>query len=234
MADKRSHTRVEADLTVRFADERGGFLEECVGNISKGGVFIETFTPRKVGEVVDLQLRIPHGNEEIAVQGEVVHVRGAAKGDDPEQRERAGMGIRFTILDAKQKTELRAFIDSLVEAGGAGSRRESRIYSLREIHVRPKDAKDFKKRMMPNISRGGLFIETNDEFELFETIDVALLPLAEGPEKTDAVHLNGEVVHVRRQEEKVTGIGVKFSKLSAETTKALKTYMRRVLHEMEN
>lgn len=226
--ERRKHPRVEAELTVRFADEQGVFVEECVGNVSKGGMFIETLIPRKLNEVIELFLKIPRTQEEITVQGEVVHVSGKDENVD-EYKGLLGMGIRFLLIEPKQKQVLRGFIENLLEQKGAGSRRNARIYDYKQIKVKPGSISEFKTKFMPNISRGGLFIETDEEFTLFDVLDVVLLP----PKGSEEIHLKSEVVHIRRTAEKeketVQGVGIKFIELSKKQQDSIDRFIKQIL-----
>jgi uncharacterized protein (TIGR02266 family) len=226
--NRRKQVRVEAELSVRFADEKGSFVEECIANISKGGVFIETPHPRNVRDVVELFLKVPDSPEEIAIQGEVTHVSGKGERMD-EFKGPMGMGIRFIIVEPQQKDVLKRFIDSLIETKGSGTRKHARVYDAKALRVRIPKGKDFKKKIMPNISRGGLFFETDEELTLFDVVDLTLMPEDGGEE----FHLASEVVHIRHSvvgEKKVLkGIGVKFLQVDAKKQALIDQFIQRML-----
>ena len=102
-----------ADLVVRVdyqtVDE---FFSEFARNINEGGLFVESETPHPLGTRVDLQFKLPGGDEPVQVTGSVVRA-SAGSADEP-----SGMGIVFDDLD----TQTRQRINELVRRLRAGSR----------------------------------------------------------------------------------------------------------------
>jgi uncharacterized protein (TIGR02266 family) len=72
-----------------------GFAE----NISEGGVFISTYSPPSVGEVVALRISVL-GVQELIVQGEVRWIRTDDDGMS------VGCGVRFCSLNDQQRAAL--------------------------------------------------------------------------------------------------------------------------------
>src|SRR5438132_635447 len=85
------------------------FIQKYSVNISRGGIFIATRTPKPVGTMVRFEFQIATAMPVIRGEGQVIWV----KDFDPEQPKRVhGMGVRFTRLDS----ESRALVD-LARAG---------------------------------------------------------------------------------------------------------------------
>lgn len=80
------------------------FIERYSVNISRGGVFIATRTPKPVGTVLRFEFQLASALTLIRGEGQVVWV----KAFDPDNPRRVhGMGVRFTRLDP----ESRAMVD---------------------------------------------------------------------------------------------------------------------------
>jgi uncharacterized protein (TIGR02266 family) len=230
-SNRRRQVRVEAELSVRFADVQGIFVEECIANVSKGGMFVETLAPRKMNDILEVFIKIPETQEEITVQGEVVHVTDP-KEDSEEFDGRVGMGIRFLLVEPKQKEILKVFIEGLLKKGGSGTRRDVRVYSHKEIKVRPANVNEFKTKFIPNLSRGGLFIETSEEgHKLFDVLDINLIDL----EGDNSLHIQGEIVHIRRgtrkEKDLVKGLGVKFIGVDDRQQKKIDQFIEKIVDE---
>ena len=97
-------------MTVRYksatVDE---FVENHSYDVSRGGMFIKTNSPYKVGTVIKLEVRIAEEQAVISGVGRVAWARSPehAKADSP-----AGMGIKYVKLDDSS----RAVINNLVAA----------------------------------------------------------------------------------------------------------------------
>ena len=93
MADfMRRSGRVDLELPVdlRSAEES---IAASTKNIGRGGVFVATDRPGRVGERLALTFTLPGSTDPISVQSEV---RWTREGTSSEQGERAaGMGLRF-------------------------------------------------------------------------------------------------------------------------------------------
>jgi len=94
-AEKRRHPRTALNVLVQFRfatfDE---FLAEYSVNISPGGIFIRTDSPREEGAVIYLQFTLRDGSKLIEGMGKVVRVNPPGDAKRP-----AGMGIEFMNFD---------------------------------------------------------------------------------------------------------------------------------------
>ncbi len=80
------------------------FIQKYAVNISRGGIFIATRTPKPVGTVVRFEFQLASAQPVIRGEGQVIWV----KDFDPAQPQRVhGMGLRFLRLDP----ESRAMVD---------------------------------------------------------------------------------------------------------------------------
>ncbi len=94
-AEKRRHPRTPLNVLVQFRfDTFDEFLAEYSVNISPGGIFIRTDSPREQGAVIYLQFTLRDGSRLIEGMGRVVRVNPPGDAARP-----AGMGIEFTNFD---------------------------------------------------------------------------------------------------------------------------------------
>ncbi len=99
-AEKRRHPRTPLNVLVQFRfDSFDDFLAEYSVNVSPGGIFIRTDTPREEGAVIYLQFALKDGSKLIEGMGRVVRVNPPG---DPKRP--AGMGIEFTNFDEESMT----------------------------------------------------------------------------------------------------------------------------------
>lgn len=94
--EKRRHPRTPLNVLVQFRfDTFDEFMAEYSVNISPGGIFIRTDTPREQGAIIYLQFALKDGSKLIEGMGRVVRV-------NPPSADRAhpgGMGIEFLNFD---------------------------------------------------------------------------------------------------------------------------------------
>jgi uncharacterized protein (TIGR02266 family) len=96
--DPRYARRLDVEI-VAGQDKRTA----VTGNISLGGMFVETDQAFPLGTKLQIRFRIPTQPEPIEVSGEVRWIEGGG----PEQA--AGMGIRFQGLRAREVWALNRF-----------------------------------------------------------------------------------------------------------------------------
>lgn len=103
----RESTRVPLEAPVKlqfdaFGQPQSGFT----ANISVGGMFVQSCSPRPVGTRLRFELELEAGTEPISGLAEVVWIR--VKQHCLEQP--AGMGIQFRYLDADSRRRLDAAV----------------------------------------------------------------------------------------------------------------------------
>lgn len=99
----REHSRMPYVVAVEFRSS-ASFLITYSINLSRGGLFVETFQELPLGGPVALSFRIP-GTGEVTLAGVVAWRREASSPDGP-----PGIGVEFTDITA----QLGATIDTLV------------------------------------------------------------------------------------------------------------------------
>ena len=224
--DRRVHARVDKYLQVQYGADDGSFTEARVINISKGGCFIESDDPRPIGSNFEIILSLPELDEEITVLGKVVRHVGMDP-NFPSKDGIKGMGIQFLMVEPKLEEQLNGFIDHLLELQGEGNREHPRVSS--QLMVKFSNVDDLTEAFALNISRGGLFIQTDSPFKLRERVEILLVH----PETNEELPLSGIVVHRRETLHEVTdvvsrGIGVKFVDLSPD----IQTRLSRFIHQI--
>ncbi|HEY3358173.1 MAG TPA: TIGR02266 family protein [Polyangia bacterium] len=106
--DKRGTDRTPAALRIRLRyPDVDTFVDRYATNVSKGGIFIASRTPKPVGAAVRFEFQLADGSPVVKGEGKVVWV----KEFDPEHPQKPhGMGLKFTRLDTASK----ALLDRMV------------------------------------------------------------------------------------------------------------------------
>ena len=99
--DKRGEERQPAALRIRLRyPDVETFIDKYATNVSKGGIFIATRTPKPVGATVRFEFQLADGSPVVKGEGKVIWV----KEFDPQQPHRPhGMGLKFTRLDSASR-----------------------------------------------------------------------------------------------------------------------------------
>ncbi len=104
--NRRKHPRVPLQLLVQYRfDTFEDFLAEYSVDLSSGGMFVRTTTPREEGSFIYLQFALRDGLRLIEGLGKVVRVNPPG---DPDRV--PGMGIEFVNLDPDSQ----ALIDEII------------------------------------------------------------------------------------------------------------------------
>jgi type IV pilus assembly protein PilZ len=90
------------------------FFSDYTKNISKGGTFIKTDKPLKVGTEFVFKLFVPAQEDPFTLRGQVAWVNTETESQRPEVAER-GMGIRFLYTDDAQKLRFEAIVETLMK-----------------------------------------------------------------------------------------------------------------------
>jgi uncharacterized protein (TIGR02266 family) len=98
-ANRRRHGRTPLALLVQFRfSSLEEFLAEYAVNLSPGGLFINTETPRAEGDIIHVQFSLKDGSQLIEGMGRVVRVITPGTPGRP-----PGMGVEFLDLDARSR-----------------------------------------------------------------------------------------------------------------------------------
>jgi len=112
-ADRRRHPRAPLQLLIQYRfDTFEEFLAEYSVNISAGGMFIRTESPREMGSFVYLQFALRDGSRLIEGLGKVVHVNPPG-----EPNRTPGMGIEFVNLDSESTALIEEIIAGRLQVG---------------------------------------------------------------------------------------------------------------------
>ncbi|HEV8581795.1 MAG TPA: TIGR02266 family protein [Thermoanaerobaculia bacterium] len=111
----RDSRRVPLETRVQFKFDRfSGFISEYSANISPGGIFLRTVTPRPPGSMLELEFRLGDGFELIKGRGEVIWARAEDEGPGRPP----GMGIRFLELSEGSRELIYRIVDQHILQGG--------------------------------------------------------------------------------------------------------------------
>ncbi len=217
--------RVETKIRAKI-DGRDGDLEVFTGNLSKGGVFLET--PEvfaDVGEKVKLFLSMPNSTSDIKITGKVARIVGPNRVGMPQ-----GLAVQFLRVEARQARLFEKFLDCLIDAAGIGCRKYPRAKTQVDVQLRFKD-RSMNVVIADNLSVGGLFLRTSvGGLSLGDLINVVILH----PGMKRKFMVDTEVVHIRQGESKirkdfVEGVGVQFVDLSSSRRNDLSSFLKSVL-----
>jgi uncharacterized protein (TIGR02266 family) len=96
--DKRGTDRVPAAMRIRLRyTDVETFVDRYATNVSKGGIFIASRTPKAVGALVRFEFQLADGSPVVKGEGKVVWVK---EFDPAHPQKPHGMGLKFTRLDA--------------------------------------------------------------------------------------------------------------------------------------
>jgi len=107
---KRREVRAAITLKVDYR-RLNSFFADYTKNISKGGTFIRTSKPLKVGTEFVFVLSLPTLNEHLQLNGEVMWVVTDEQATDDEP---AGMGIKFRFDSDEDRVKVDQFVERLM------------------------------------------------------------------------------------------------------------------------
>ncbi len=117
--EQRLHRRVLFRTLQVRGESKKLFFTGHVRNLSLGGLFVQTTSPRPVGSKLRLQLPIERGLSPIETSAEVLWIQAF----DVRSKTAPGMGLRFTELDARSARRIEVFL----ETNEAEARRTERV-----------------------------------------------------------------------------------------------------------
>ena len=109
-AHARSHPRAPLAVKVRYTTPEGKQFDSLTGGIGPGGLFIESSAPLPPGTELSVEFTLPdRPYEQHKAKAKVAWARNR-----PERYLLfPGMGVQFTNIDEKSRTELRHFVEAL-------------------------------------------------------------------------------------------------------------------------
>lgn len=111
--DAREHVRAPIELKVEYK-KMNTFFSDYTKNISKGGTFIKTDRPLKVGTEFVFKLFVPAQEEPFTLRGQVAWVNTETESQRPDVAEH-GMGIKFLYTDDGQKRRFEAVVEDMMK-----------------------------------------------------------------------------------------------------------------------
>ncbi len=101
----RASVKVRVTYWVDFQERTDSYAAESF-NLSENGIFLKVDIPLALGTDVFLQFRLPGGDQEITVNGEVLWAQKGSSID----KFACGKGIKFKKMDKKIKLLIREYI----------------------------------------------------------------------------------------------------------------------------
>jgi type IV pilus assembly protein PilZ len=108
--DRRNSPRAPIELKVEYR-RLNTFFADYTRNISRGGTFIKTDKPLRIGTEFIFKLQIPSLAEPITLTGQVKWVVDTREATDDNP---AGMGIKFIYSSADQRGQVEDKVEQLM------------------------------------------------------------------------------------------------------------------------
>src|SRR5215471_6436380 len=103
---------ISVRIRLRYAD-LDTFVERFAANVTRGGIFLASRTPRPVGDVFPFEVVLASGVVALSGEGKVIWI----KEYDPAEPQRPhGMGVQFTRVDPASRETL----NRILRAKGGG------------------------------------------------------------------------------------------------------------------
>lgn len=111
-SQSRVHPRAPIELQVEYK-KLNTFFSDYTKNISKGGTFIKTDRPLKVGTEFVFRLKIPAMDDPVEIKGKVAWVNTQGETQRPEVNE-LGMGIRFIYASDIERQAFEKIVEDMI------------------------------------------------------------------------------------------------------------------------
>lgn len=224
VSEKRNRARIEAKIRIQVVgvDE---YERNYTGNVSKDGIFLETDDPSfKIGQKLELLIYLDDDDDEpLRVIGKIVRF------EKPNQIGRPrGVGIDFHKIESRRARTFEKFLEKLFDTKGLGCRKFPRAEV--QVTVEIKNAKEAKKALTDNLSKGGAFLRTTvDGFALNDKLQVVLVH----PTTKRKFVLQAQVIHIRKGshsdlDEFQEGLGIQFTDLSEIRNQDLTLFLKAI------
>lgn len=202
---------------VRYVSE-GVAVQTTSRELSPLGIAVRSLAPPQVGARVSMALYLPNtGGPEVAI-GRVSAARSGVPAD-------SGFWADFIVVDPQARMR----ISNLLSDHDLRSRQHRACERVPvQLAVRFRTAHDFVQEHATNMSRGGIFIRTDDPPPLDTVVEVQLqLPDAGLPVSSAAI-----VVHRQQPgSNKLAGVGVQFVDASDSFRERIDRYLDTLLKE---
>ena len=182
---------------VRYVSE-GVAVQSTSRELSPLGIAVRSLAPPQVGARVSMALYLPNTSVPEVAIGRVAKAKSGAAGD-------AGFWADFIVVDPQARMRISHLLSDRDQSESANHRGFPRHQVILEVRFRT--ARDFVLEHASNISRGGIFIQTDDPPPLETAVQVEI----QLPDEPAPVTTNGVVVHRQLAVGgKIPGVGVQF------------------------
>ena len=202
---------------VRYVSE-GVAVQTTSRELSPLGIAVRSLVPPQVGARVSMALYLPNiAVPEVAI-GRVARAKAGAPGD-------AGFWADFIVVDPQARMRISHLLSDRDQKDG--NHRGFARHAV-TLAVRFRSARDFVLEHASNISRGGIFIHTDDPPPLETVVQVEL----NLPDNPAPVTTNGIVVHRQLAVGgKMPGVGVQFVDSGDDFRERIDRYMDSLLKD---
>lgn len=202
---------------VRYVSE-GVAVQTTSRELSPLGISVRALAPPQVGARVSMALYLPHtAVPEVAI-GRVMKAQAGAPAD-------SGFWADFLVVDPQARMRISSLLSDKDQAPGQ-QRACERVQV--QLQVRFRTARDFVLEHATNVSRGGIFIRSDDPPPMDSAVEVQiLLPDGGAPAITAGV-----VVHRQLPAPgKVAGVGIQFADASDGFRERIDRYLGSLLKD---
>jgi uncharacterized protein (TIGR02266 family) len=110
-ATRRTAPRIERALSLVFKD-REAFFRAYTGNVSAGGLFINTENPLIIGDQLSIKLQLPGLSGPLQIKCQVAWTRTKQQSQPGRP---SGMGVKFTQISNRDYRVLKQYLSSIKE-----------------------------------------------------------------------------------------------------------------------
>lgn len=96
--NRRADKRISINLRARW-DGNSGHQEARIGDIARGGCYVDSMSRVEIGELLSLEIELPSGKW-LPVRGKVTSYQ-----------ESVGFGLKFTSLTEDEESQLKELLD---------------------------------------------------------------------------------------------------------------------------
>lgn len=108
--DRRDNSRAQIELKVEYK-RLNSFFADYTRNISRGGTFIKTGKPLKIGTEFMFKLFVPRLDGPLVLRGKVQWIVSEAEATDEQP---AGMGIGFVYASEAEREKIERVVEGLM------------------------------------------------------------------------------------------------------------------------
>jgi len=201
---------------VRYVSE-GMAVQSTSRQLSPLGIDVRSLSPPRVGSRVSMALYLPHASVPEVAIGRVSRAISGVPGE-------AGFWADFLVVDPQARLRISNLLSERDESESSNHRGFPRHPV--KLAVRFRTSRDFVLEHASNISRGGIFIQTEDP----PPLDTAVQVEVQLPDDPTPVTTNGVVVHRQLAVgQKTPGAGVQFVDSSDSFRERIDRYMDSLL-----